>query len=169
MKCILNSTNYHNFKVISENTLKPRSYFIPYERIDVLKDVSILDERYSSSLVKVLNGDWKFKFYKNPNDLPSVYDTEKIEFDIIDVPSVWQYRGYDRPFYLNCRYQFPCKPPLIPTLNKVGKCFFVYGNGKFFQTIEPEQDEYLCLCVYKCVSEYVLLHMKMLTDNTPVQ
>lgn len=30
-------------------------------------------------------------------------------------------------------------------------------------------DVCLCLCVYKCVSEYVLLHMKMLTDNTPVQ
>lgn len=30
-------------------------------------------------------------------------------------------------------------------------------------------DVRLCLCVYKCVSEYVLLHMKTLTDNTPVQ
>ena len=30
-------------------------------------------------------------------------------------------------------------------------------------------DVCLCLCVYKCVSEYVLHHMKMMTDNAPVQ
>ena len=61
MKYILNTSNYNNFKIITDNTLKPRAYFIPYERIDALKDVPLLEERYSSSLVKVLNGDWKFK------------------------------------------------------------------------------------------------------------
>ena len=148
MKYILNTSNYNNFKIITDNTLKPRAYFIPYERIDALKDVPLLEERYSSSLVKVLNGDWKFKFYKNPNNLPLVLDTSKVDFDIIDVPSVWQYRGYDRPFYLNCRYQFPCKPPIIPTLNKVGKCFNVYGNGKFMHTTIPQEDEYNFVGVY---------------------
>lgn len=154
MKYILNTTNYNNFKVITDNTLKPRTYFIPYERIDVLKEVPLLEERYSSSLVKVLNGDWKFKFYKNPNNLPQVLDTSKVDFDIIDVPSVWQYRGYDRPFYLNCRYQFPCKPPIIPTLDKVGKCFNVYGNGKFMSKVIPSEDEYNFVGVY-CKQETI--------------
>lgn len=148
MKYILNNTNYCDFKIISENTYPLRSYFIPYLREDVLKEVSLLDERYSSSLVKILNGDWKFKFYKNPNDLPKILDTSSINFDIIDVPSVWQYRNYDRPFYLNCRYQFPCKPPHIPTLNKVGKCFNAYGNGKFLSTVTPKEDEYNFVGVY---------------------
>ena len=65
-----------------------------------------------------------------------------MKFDQIDVPSVWQYRGYDKPFYLNCRYQFPCKPPHIPTLEKVGKVFNVFGNGKFLHKFKPSEDEY---------------------------
>ena len=149
MKYFLNTTNYHNFEVIQDKALSPRSYFIPYKDTNLLNLTSLCQERYSSSLVKVLNGNWNFKFYSNPNDLDINFDTEKVNFDIIDVPSVWQYRNYDKPFYLNCRYQFPCKPPKIPTLNKVGKCFNAFGNGKFFHYMKPLKDEYNFVGVYQ--------------------
>ena len=149
MKYILNNENYYNFKVISDNTLNPRSYFIPYASVSILKNTSLLEERYSSTLVRILNGDWNFKFYKNPNELKLDFDTSKIDFDIIDVPSVWQYKNYDKPFYLNCRYQFPCKPPYIPTLNKVEKAFNVFGNGKFLSYVKPIEDEYNFVGIYK--------------------
>ncbi len=149
MKYLLNSDNYSNFKVIVDNTIKPRSYFVPYDNVEELKKVSLIEERYSSNLVKTLNGDWNFKFYKNPNDLELEFDTNKINFKKIDVPSTWQYRGYDRPFYLNCRYQFPCKPPHIPTLKKVGKAFNIFGNGKFFRYVKPSNDEYNFVGVYQ--------------------
>ena len=42
-------------------------------------------------------------------------DSDAVVFDKLDVPSCWQFRGYDRPFYVNIRYRFPCKPPVIPT------------------------------------------------------
>lgn len=42
-------------------------------------------------------------------------DSDAVVFDRLDVPSCWQFRGYDRPFYVNIRYRFPCKPPVIPT------------------------------------------------------
>ena len=149
MKYFLNTTNYYNFEVINDKTIRPRSYFIPYKDSNLLNITSLMEERYSSSLVKVLNGDWNFKFYKNPNYLDINLDTEKVDFDVIDVPSVWQYRHYDKPFYLNCRYQFPCKPPMIPTLNKVGKCFNAFGNGKFFHYMKPLEDEYNFVGIYQ--------------------
>ena len=148
MKYILNSTNYHDFRIITDNTIKPRSYFICYEDKNTLINASLLKERYLSTLVDSLNGDWNFKFYKNPNFLDVNFDTEKETFDVIDVPSTWQYRNYDRPFYLNVRYQFPCKPPLIPTLNKVGKCFNAFGNHKFLHYVKPE-DEYNFVGIYQ--------------------
>ena len=151
MKYILNTNNYYNFNLIEDNTVSPRSYFIPYSDFSKLKNVSLLDERYSSSLVKILNGEWNFKFYKNPNELELHFDTDIMKFDRIDVPSVWQYRGYDKPFYLNCRYQFPCKPPHIPTLEKVGKVFNVFGNGKFLHKFKPSEDEYNFVGVYQKV------------------
>ena len=149
MKYILNSTNYHDFNIISDNSLKPRSYFIPYRNKEKLKETNILLERYSSSLVEILNGDWDFKFFKNPNDLNLEFDSETEKFDIIDVPSVWQFRNYDRPFYLNSRYQFPCVPPYIPTLDKVGKIFNLIGNGKILSYVKPDQDEYNFVGVYR--------------------
>ncbi|MBR3500472.1 MAG: acyltransferase family protein, partial [Bacteroidales bacterium] len=42
-------------------------------------------------------------------------------YEKIDVPACWQMRGYDRPFYVNIRYQFPYNPPEIPEEEKVGK------------------------------------------------
>ena len=45
MKYILNSTNYHDFNIITDNSLKPRSYFIPYKDKEKLKETNILLER----------------------------------------------------------------------------------------------------------------------------
>ena len=48
----------------------------------------------------------------------SVLDSDAVAFDKLDVPSCWQFRGYDHPFYVNIRYRFPYKPPVIPTTGK---------------------------------------------------
>ena len=72
-------------------------------------------KRYASPKVQCLNGEWDFKFYPRPAELPVELDTDAVHFDKLDVPSCWQFRGYDKPFYVNIRYQFPYKPPVIPT------------------------------------------------------
>lgn len=41
-------------------------------------------------------------------------DSDAVVFDKLDVPSCWQFRGYGRPFYVNIRYRFLYKPPVIP-------------------------------------------------------
>ena len=129
MKITLNQRNYHDFSVYEVNKLPGRSYFIPYPSRAEADRVSPKKKRYCSSKVRCLNGDWDFRFYPIPADLPEELDTETeaIKFDTIEVPSCWQFRGYDKPFYVNIRYQFPFKPPVIPTTEKVGTVFSWLG------------------------------------------
>jgi len=127
MKYQLNTSNYHTFSVFEVNKLAPRSYFIPYPDRAGADAVSLKEKRYASPKVICLNGEWDFKFYPRPNQLPSILDTDAVSFDKIDVPACWQFRGYDRPFYVNIRYQFPYKPPVIPTTEKAGRVFSWLG------------------------------------------
>lgn len=110
----LKKDNFKNFDVFKDNVLKPRAYFIPFNDVEELSKTTIRDERYSSSMVNVLSGEWDFKYYKSIKDMPDVLDTTNYEFDVVEVPSVWQHTGYERPYYVNQRYQFKPNPPSIP-------------------------------------------------------
>ncbi|MBQ8075913.1 MAG: hypothetical protein IJ237_08005 [Oscillospiraceae bacterium] len=130
MKYLLNKTNYHDFSVYQVNRLPARSYFIPYPTREEADSVPAKEKRYRSSKVQCLNGTWDFKFYPRPAELPDIFDTEEESFESIDVPACWQFRGYDRPFYVNTRYQFPYNPPVIPAEEKVGRVFSWMGFDK---------------------------------------
>ena len=123
----INNTNYCDFEVFEDNKLAPRSYFIPYPDRKSADEVKGSEKRYGSPKVICLNGEWDFRFYPRPAELPEVLDTDSLKFDKIDVPSCWQFRGYDRPFYVNLRYQFPYDPPKIPTVDKAGRVFSLHG------------------------------------------
>ena len=127
MKYRIDKTNYWTFEVFEKNRLPGRSYFIPYPSRKEADSVTPLEKRYRSGKVVCLNGDWDFKFYPRPAEIPDILDTDAAVFDTIDVPSCWQFRGYDRPFYVNVRYQFPYNPPVIPREKKVGKVFSWIG------------------------------------------
>ena len=124
----LNKTNYCDFNVFEDNKLAPRSYFIPYPDRKSADEAKGKDKRYRSPKVICLNGDWDFRFYPRPSDLPDILDTDSLRFDKIDVPSCWQFRGYDKPFYVNLRYQFPYDPPKIPERDKAGRVFSLQGS-----------------------------------------
>ena len=150
MKYLLNKNNYHDFSVYQKNRLPARSYFIPYPTREEADTTAAKEKRYRSSKVQCLNGMWDFKFYPRPAELPDVFDTDQVSFDTIDVPACWQFRGYDKPFYVNTRYQFPYRPPVIPTEEKVGKVFswmgFDRGLGPRWQ--DPGE-EYNFVGVYR--------------------
>lgn len=150
MKYNINSTNYCNFDVYNIGRLKPRSYFIPFSSREGADAVTLKSKRYSSDRVVCLNGEWDFAFYKNPNDLPLEFDSDKAGWDKLDVPSCWQFRGYDKPFYVNIRYQFPFHPPHIPTTEPVGKHFGLWGSdyGFGFRWVKPD-NEYNFVGVYR--------------------
>ncbi|MCD7857753.1 MAG: hypothetical protein LUG55_08170 [Clostridiales bacterium] len=123
MRYQINNANYCTFETFAVNKLPGRSYFTPYPDRGSADAVAPKEKRYASPKVQCLNGTWDFKFYPRPKELPETLDTDKVPFDTMDVPACWQFRGYDRPFYVNIRYQFPYKPPVIPTTEKAGKVF----------------------------------------------
>ncbi len=143
--------NYHDFAVIEKNKLSPRSYFIPFATREEADAVSLREKRYASSRVKCLNGKWDFKFFPDPSKMPENIDTDIMPFEKIPVPSCIQFQGYDRPFYVNYRYQFPYDPPKVPRKEKVGKVFMWAGADK--NTPVPEwrtpEEEYNYVCVYR--------------------
>lgn len=150
MKIRLNQRNYHDFSVYEANKLPGRSYFIPYPSRGEADKVSLKEKRYRSPKVQCLNGDWDFRFYPVPSQLPDTLDTDQVKFDSIDVPSCWQFRGYDQPFYVNIRYQFPFKPPMIPTTEKVGTVFSWLGvDQKVMPRWKKPEDQYNFVGVYR--------------------
>lgn len=116
----INKTNYRNFKFFSENKLPYRSYFIPFESLNKASESELKKERFSSSFVKVLSGEWDFKFYDDGSKIEDNFDTSKIEFDKVKVPSTWQRNGYLKPVYLNQRYEFHLMPPALPEKTAAG-------------------------------------------------
>ncbi len=92
----------------------PRAYFIPFSSPEELESTDIRTERYSSSMVGVLSGEWNFKYYAKRSDIPDEFDSDSEELDTVRVPSMWQFTGYEKPYYINTRYQFAPDPPNFP-------------------------------------------------------
>ncbi|MCM1286594.1 MAG: hypothetical protein NC213_10440 [Acetobacter sp.] len=114
MKYNICTDNFKNFNVFKDNVMYPRSYFIPYPSLDFLENVDIRNERYCSPMAECLSGEWDFVYYSNCKDIPEIFDTDSISFDKVEVPSTWQHTGYEKPYYVNQRYQFKANPPHIP-------------------------------------------------------
>ncbi|MBQ3602598.1 MAG: hypothetical protein IJA02_02015 [Clostridia bacterium] len=114
MKYTVNTTNYRDFNVYEINKCEGRAYFIPFTDKAVLAATDFRKERFSSDLVKVLSGEWDFKYYAHEADIPVELDTDELSFDKITVPSTWQRTGYEPPVYLNCPYEIETKPPMLP-------------------------------------------------------
>lgn len=149
MKYRIEQSNYYNGSVYEINKLAARSYYIPYPDKASADRVSTSEKRYQSPMVLCLNGEWDFRFYPRPAELPDVLDTDCIEWEKIAVPGCWQFQGYDRPFYLNTRYQFPYDPPNIPRTNEVGRVFTLMRTGNKGPGYETPKGEYNFVGVYR--------------------
>lgn len=89
--------DYENLERISENRMKQRAYYIPTD-------------------CTMLNGEWRFKFYERDTD----EEKDITEWDKIAVPSCWQLKGYEKPYYTNFSYPYPIDPPYLPDDNPMG-------------------------------------------------
>ena len=69
-----------------------------------------------------LNGQWAFLYLDAPELSPEGFEQPGLleGWDQIDVPSVWQLRGYDRMHYTDVLYPFPINPPYVPDENPTG-------------------------------------------------
>lgn len=70
-----------------------------------------------SPMVKSLNGKWRFKYSDRPGRAPRDFMAEGYDvsgWDLIDVPSNWEMKGYGTPIYANVNYPFnSSNPPRI--------------------------------------------------------
>lgn len=80
-------------------------------------------EFYKDSACRMnLNGEWRFLYLEAPELSPRDFMNKGTDkgWDTIDVPSVWQLRGYDKMHYTDVLYLFPINPPFVPTENPTG-------------------------------------------------
>ncbi len=150
MKYTINRTNYNDFSVFEINKLEGRGYAIPYSSIETLKKTPLKKERTNSDMVKVLSGEWDFKYYASNSNLPETLDSDATDFCKIKVPSTWQRTGFDSPAYINCPYAFDNPPPYVPDEQPVG----VYRK-KF--NIDTTEKTYIIsfLGVISCLDLYI--------------
>lgn len=136
-----------NESCLEINRLPARSNLIP-----ALHEGVYYRNKEESELLQSLNGLWQFCYCKE--DRISGFEQENFDsriFDTIDVPSMWQYRGYGHCEYPNICYPIPFDPPFVRKKNPVGyyrkefyakpsehtilhfggvdNCFFVWLNG----------------------------------------
>ena len=123
-KVVINNMLIKNFfedpKTLHVGTMEDRAYYIPYPS---QKEAILSEDRNSSELFQLLNGQWSFKYFNSIYDVTEEFylpDFDLARFDSIPVPAVWQNHGYDRHQYINIKYPFPYDPPYVPVENPCG-------------------------------------------------
>jgi len=114
-----------------DRCLPPRSSVIPALHKNVF-----FKNKEESECILSLNGAYRFSYqtedciedFQNPG-----YNDN--DWDIIDVPSMWQYRGYGKPQYPNVDYPIPFNPPYVSCENPVGYYRKVFTAKKSVKTI----------------------------------
>jgi beta-galactosidase len=105
-------------EITGVNNLPPHVWTVPFPNVKSFSS----QKRLETPWCKILNGNWKFNWSKNPMERPVEFYRE--DFDVsswkeIPVPSDWQMYGYDYPIYTNIQYPFHADPPLnVKDLNQ---------------------------------------------------
>ena len=150
-------TYHKSLDVLHLGCEEPRAYFIPFDSAESAQD----ERRENSPFFKSLCGDWNFKYFATPREIPDFTAPGfTADYDKMTVPRSWQTvlgKGYDVPNYTNVSYPIPCDPPHVPDDNPsalyersfvlrnqdienkqvyinfegVDSCFYLYINDKF--------------------------------------
>ena len=108
--------NIENQNILHINRLSARATVVPAQRREIY-----YRNKEDSHLIRSLNGDYRFKYL--PSDSYKDFygnEVDDSDWDTIDVPSMWQYRGYGDPEYTNTLYPIPFMPPYVRKQNPVG-------------------------------------------------
>ena len=102
---------FENPRLVGENRLPQRAYYIPYSTKEGALSADLLhNERYLT-----LNGEWDFGYFESYEDALVGELTDKIT-----VPSCLETSGYGRPQYVNVNYPHAFTPPRVPLENSTG-------------------------------------------------
>ena len=89
--------NIEDQKLLHIGRLPARATIVPSQKRNVYYRT-----KEESSFVRSLNGDYRFLYL--PEDSEKYFYVTELDdsaWNIIDVPSMWQFRGYGRPEYPN--------------------------------------------------------------------
>ena len=118
----VNSQNreWEDLSIFSINTEKPHATFYPFASEKLLLENNFKN----NNLYNLLNGQWDFKLYINIDSVPKNFYKKKSnvkKWNIIPVPSNWQFHSKDFPVYSNIIYPYKINPPYMPKdYNPVG-------------------------------------------------
>jgi beta-galactosidase len=104
--------DWENPAVNEINREMPRAWFVPFgsaAEVDA-------DNKWASSLLQSLNGEWLFHFSENPSERPAWFfkdDFDVRDWGMIPVPSNYELEGYTYPIYTNIQYPHAKTPPFI--------------------------------------------------------
>ncbi|WP_157208986.1 glycoside hydrolase family 2 TIM barrel-domain containing protein [Mariniflexile maritimum] len=104
--------DWENPHVNQINRLPAHATFYSYENAEL----AIKNIREQSKLFTSLNGNWKFNWVAKPEEASNDFqntDFNASTWDVIDVPSNWEMRGYGTPIYTNSTYPFFSDFPFI--------------------------------------------------------
>ena len=135
---------YEDFKKTHENREPQRAYYIPYDTIEK----ALQGDKKKSAYYKLLNGSWKFAFFKSEIDIPQNITA----WDSVPVPSCWQTLGYENPGYTNVNYPHPIDPPYVPDDNPCG----VYERTFVIDDLWDKRQTYI---VFEGVSSCLFLYI----------
>lgn len=104
--------DWENQAIFRINKEAPHCTLVPFDKAAQ----AIKGDPGNSEYYQCLNGQWKFKWSKDPAGRPA--DFYKDDFDVsgwdeITVPSNWQLQGYGTPLYTNITYPFEKDPPRV--------------------------------------------------------
>lgn len=85
------------------------------------RDETQAREEQNSTHKRLLNGDWQFRFFSAPEQVPESWITQECADAVTTpVPSNWQMQGFDTPIYTNVTYPIIVNPPFVPAENPTG-------------------------------------------------
>jgi beta-galactosidase/evolved beta-galactosidase subunit alpha len=105
----INDNDWNNYKVLSRNREKSRVHFYPYEN----EEKALKYDKAYSKRVKMLNGEWDFKWYESPVLIDLDRLSELKDYDTIQVPKNWQFEGHGKFVYTDMWYDFPVDVPYV--------------------------------------------------------
>ena len=104
--------DWENEQIVQRNKELGRATALPYaDRAHAIRAT-----REASPFFQNLNGDWKFRWSKDPSERPEGFyrhDYDVSQWDDVPVPSNWQMQGYGVPLYTNIPYPFKTDPPRV--------------------------------------------------------
>lgn len=104
--------DWENQYVCEINREPARAYFIPYKSLEEARK----DDKWHSTMIESLNGEWLFHVAKNPDSRPCYFfkdDYDTSDWATIPVPSNWECLGFEYPIYTNVKYPHEATPPTI--------------------------------------------------------